>query len=70
MKPRFQLVIEAKPDPGDPGAVRALRRLLKTLLRSHHFRCVTARPVDAVHQRPEPATKPPRKTTELPAGER
>lgn len=35
----WRLVLRPAKDPDDPGGVRAMRRLLKTILRAHGIRC-------------------------------
>ena len=43
-RPRYLLTLEATRTPDDLDGVRALRRLLKRLLRSFGFRCIQCRP--------------------------
>lgn len=45
MKPRFQLLIEAAPQADDESGTRRLRAVLKSMLRRHGLRCVSATPV-------------------------
>jgi hypothetical protein len=45
MKPRFQLLIEAQPQADDESGVRRLRAALKSMLRRHGLKCVSATPV-------------------------
>lgn len=43
--PRYQLVLESTSTPDDLAGVRALRRLLKALLRRFGFRCIACQRV-------------------------
>src|SRR4051812_20376792 len=43
-KRRYQLLLEAKPEPGDVDGVRRLRLALKRLSRSFGLRAITVRP--------------------------
>ena len=51
--PRFNLTIEALPDDGPP--IVRLRRILKALLRSYRFRCLSAIELPADNQPAAPA---------------
>ena len=51
-KTRYNLTLEAAPEPSDPDGSRRLRMGLKALLRRFGLRCVSAQ---AVSERPESA---------------
>ena len=56
-RPRYELTLEAAPDPGGPSAALRLRRLLKYAGRVCRLRCVEAREVTPEPDRP-PAAVP------------
>lgn len=61
--PRYEIVLEATSMPGDLEGVRALRALLKRLLRAFGFRCLACRRLDPSDRKTEDSALRPEYTT-------